>query len=121
MRLSPGPAGHLVKGVHLVVAVVATALWVLVAIWGAWAWWRLAPSTWFWRLLRLAQAALVLQVGLGGVLVLSGHKPHHLHVLYGILPLLVSLIAEALRVASAQMVLDARGYEPAPAAGKQPG
>ena len=40
-----------------------------------------------------------------------GHKPPSLHLIYGLLPLLVSFIAEQLRLASAQMVLDARGYE----------
>jgi hypothetical protein len=108
------------KEVHLVVGVATTALWVVVGVWSAWAWWRVAPNAWFWRLLRIAQAAIVVQVALGGVLLLSHHKPGHLHVLYGILPLLVSLIAEALRASSAQMVLDARGYESAKAVGKQP-
>jgi hypothetical protein len=62
----------------------------------------------------------VLQVVLGGILVALGHKPPGLHVLYGVLPLAVSLIAEALRAASAQTILDARGYESAQAVGKQP-
>jgi hypothetical protein len=54
------------------------------------------------------------------VLVLIGHKPPSLHVIYGVLPLLISLIAEQLRVASAQMVLDARGYESAKDVGRLP-
>jgi hypothetical protein len=39
-------------------------------------------------------------------------------VLYGVLPLLVAFIAEQLRLASAQMVLDARGYESAQQVGE---
>jgi hypothetical protein len=78
------------------------------------------PRLWFWRLLRVAQAVLVLQVALGGILVLIGHKPKGLHVLYGVLPLLISLVAESLRASSAQTVLDARGFESAKAVGKRP-
>ena len=108
------------KQVHIVVGVLAVTLMAAVALYGTWAWRRPAPRVWFWRLLRSAQAVVVVQVALGGILVLLGHKPKGLHVLYGILPLLVSLVAEALRASSAQMVLDARGYESAKAVGKQP-
>jgi hypothetical protein len=62
---------------------------------------------------------VVVQVALGGVLVLVGQEPKGLHVLYGVLPLAVSLIAEALRAASAQTVLDAHGFESAQAVGKR--
>src|SRR5438270_13609644 len=106
--------------VHMVVGVLAITLDGLAGIYGAWRWWRVHSSVWFWRLLRAAQAVVIVQVALGGVLVLLGHKPPGLHVLYGVLPLLVSLIAESLRAASAQMVLDARGYESAQAVGEQP-
>jgi hypothetical protein len=108
-----------VKDVHLAVGVLSIALMAVVAVYGAWAWSHVRPRVWFWRLFRIAQAVLVVQVALGGVLVLMGRKPGHLHVLYGVLPLLVSLIAEALRASSAQMVLDARGYESAQAVGEQ--
>jgi heme A synthase len=108
------------KHVHLVVGVCTIASWVVVAVFGGWSWWRVSSGPWFWRLLRFAQAVTIVQVALGGILVASGHKPPGLHVLYGLLPLGVSLIAEALRASSAQMVLDARGYESAKAVGKQP-
>jgi len=109
-----------VKDVHLVVGVLAIALNGLAGVYGAWRWWRAEPSVWFWRLLRTAQLAVVVQVALGGILVLLGHSPRSLHLVYGLLPLLVSFIAEALRASSAQMVLDARGYESARAVGKLP-
>ena len=108
------------KQVHLVVGILAITLMGAVTVYGAWAWWRVRPRVWFWRLLRAAQAVVVVQVALGGILVLSGRKPHGLHVLYGVLPLLVSLIAESLRAGAAQMVRDARGYDSAAAVGKQP-
>ena len=102
------------------VGVLTIGVWAVTALWGAWGWWRTSPSPWFWRLLRVSQGLIVVQVALGGVLVLLGHKPPHLHLIYGVLPLLLSLIAEALRAASAQNVLDARGYESAQTVGKQP-
>jgi hypothetical protein len=108
------------KDVHVVVGVLAVALNAIAALYGGWCWWRASPSPWFWRLLRTAQAVVVVQVALGGVLILIGHKAKSLHVLYGVLPLLVSLLAEQLRVASAQMVLDSRGFESAGEVGELP-
>jgi hypothetical protein len=108
-----------VKEVHLAVGVLSIALMAAVAVYAAWAWSHVYPRVWFWRLLRIAQLVLIVQVALGGVLILIGDKPGHLHVLYGLLPLLVSLLAEALRASSAQMVLDARGYESAQAVAHQ--
>jgi hypothetical protein len=109
-----------VKQVHLVVGVLAIALNGTAGLYGAWRWWRVQASVWFWRVLRAGQAIVVLQVVLGGVLVLLGHKPPGLHVLYGVLPLLVSVIAEQLRIGAAQMILESRGFESAKAVGKLP-
>lgn len=108
------------KDVHIVVGVLAIALNTAAGLYGAWRWWRAEPSKWFWRLIRAGQAVLVLQAALGGLLVATGHKPPGLHVVYGLLPLLVSFIAEQLRVASAQMVLDSRGFESAQEVGALP-
>lgn len=99
------------KDVHLVVGVLAITLNVIAALFGGWCWWRAKSTPWFWRLMRAAQVTVVVQVLLGGVLVLIGHKPPSLHVLYGVLPLLVAILAEQLRAATAQMVLDSRGFE----------
>ena len=106
------------KVVHLVVGVLAIGLMAAAGGWGVWCWWRVRQSRWFWILLRAAQAAIVVQIALGGVLVLLGHKPSDLHVLYGLLPVLVSFVAEQLRIAAAQMVLDSRGFESAAEVGK---
>jgi hypothetical protein len=107
-----------VKQVHLAVGIAAIALNGAAALYGGWQWHRVSLTRSFWRLVRTAQAVVVIQVALGGILVLTGHKPPGLHVLYGLLPLAVSLIAEALRAASAQLVLDQRGLESAQAVGK---
>jgi hypothetical protein len=97
--------------VHVVVgaAVLLTSLGA--ALWGAWAWRTGSPASGFWRLLRASQAALFLQAALGGVLLLDGREPAHLHVLYGLLPLAVSFIAEQLRLTAADQVLARRDLE----------
>ena len=90
------------------------------AVGGGWCWYRVRQSRVFWVLLRAGQAAVVLEAALGGVLLLLGKKESSLHLIYGLLPLLVSFIAEQLRIASAQMVLDSRGLEGSAAVGKLP-
>lgn len=110
-----------VKEVHIVVGTAAIAINVAAGLYGAWLWWRVTPSSvWFWRVLRAGQAIVVVQAALGGVLELTGRKAPGLHVLYGVLPLLVAFIAEQLRLASAQMVLDARGFASAQDVGALP-
>ena len=108
------------KQVHLVAAIVVIALWGVVGVWGAWCWWRVRASQWFWRALRTAQALVVVEIAIGGVLVLLGHKPPQIHLIYAVLPVLLSFIAEQLRLSSAQMILDQRGFESAQAVGKLP-
>lgn len=108
------------KQVHIVVGVVTIVLSGAAGAWGAWCWWRVRSSAWFWRLLRASQVAVVIQAALGGVLLLMHRKAPGLHVLYGVLPLLVSFLAEQLKISSAQMVLDQRGFESADAVGKLP-
>ena len=103
---------------HIVVGVLAIALTGAAALWGAFCWWRVRRTVLFWQLLRAAQIVIVVEVALGGALLAIGRKAPGLHDLYGVLPLLVSFIAEQLRVASAQMVLDSRGIESAAAVGQ---
>jgi hypothetical protein len=100
-----------------IVAIVATTG---AALLGAWCWWRVRNSQWFWRLLRASQVVVIAEVVLGGLLIVLGHKSPGLHTLYGVLPLLVSLIAEQLRLSTAQMVLDARGFDGADDVGRLP-
>lgn len=109
------------KAVHAAVGFATIALTGGALLVGAWCWWRVRTTAWFWRVLRASQAAVVLSVILGGVDELVGHKAPGLHALYGVLPLLVSFIAEQLRVASAQTVLDARGFKSARDVGRLPG
>src|SRR5258708_36207218 len=119
MRLCHGRPG-LVKDVATVGESVAVALNAIACAYGGWCWWHARAGAWFWRVLRAAQAAIVLQAALNGILVLTGPKPKGLHILYSVVPVLVSLIAESLRVAAAQTVLDQRGLENAQAVGRLP-
>jgi hypothetical protein len=109
-----------VKDVALAAEIVALTLSALACIYGAWSWWRARATAWLWRVIRAAQVAVVVQAALNGILVLTGPKPKGLHILYSVVPLLVSLIAESLRVAAAQTVLDQRGLESAEAVGRLP-
>ena len=109
------------KIVHIVVGSACLAVTAAAALVGIWAWYRNPRLRLFWWLLRAAQGLLVLEAVLGGIYDIS---PHHrassLHIIYGIVPILVSFVAEQLRIASAQMVLDSRGFENAAAVGRLP-
>lgn len=97
--------------VHLVVGVLLLALNLAAGVVGAWAWVRVQPSLVFWRLLRAGQVAIAVQVLLGAMLLALGHSPKgDLHILYGVLPLAVSFIAEQLRIGSAETILEGRGF-----------
>lgn len=109
-----------VKDLHIVVGCLALGLNLLAFLWGALAWWRQRPSTWFWRLLRAGQGLVVLEAVLGGILLALGKKASDLHLIYGVLPVLIALIAEQLRISSAQMILDHRGLPDAQAVGELP-
>ena len=90
-------------GLHIAVGVLLIALNAAAGLLGGIAWYRDRPSIPFWYLLRAAQAAVFLQALLGGLLVVTDHEPKEgLHYLYGILPLLVSFIAEGARLDAAQ-------------------
>src|ERR1700759_1311330 len=94
LSLYPAARASFVKQVHLVIGVLATVLTGASALYGAWCWWRIRSSVWFWRLLRAGQVVVVVEVVLGGVLYLVDKKSSGLHVRSGVLPLLVSFIAE---------------------------
>jgi hypothetical protein len=90
---------------YLGIAVLAATA--VAAGWGGVAWLRKSPSIAFWTLLRIAQAVVVVQVVLGVLLLASGESsPDGLHVLYGIAPLVVSLVSEGMRVGAAQRELE---------------
>jgi hypothetical protein len=91
----------MVKGVHEVLGIAVLASNGLAAAWGGVAWTRHDPSTVFWYLLRAAQAIVVAEVAVGVVLLAQGAKVDAIHYVYGILPLVVSLVSEGARVGAA--------------------
>jgi hypothetical protein len=97
-------------------ALLAAVVNALAAGIGAWAHWRVTESRAFWRVLRAGQAAAALFAALCGVIALTGRSPDDgLFWLYALLPLAVGLVAEQLRLLSAQTVLDQRGLADAQA------
>jgi hypothetical protein len=88
------------------VGVAAVAANALAAGWGIVSWARQEPSVWFWYLLRAAQAILVAEVVLGLVLLAQDRTASDLHYVYGVSPLLVSLLTEGMRVGAAQRELE---------------
>jgi hypothetical protein len=107
--------------IHVALGVATTALFAVAAALGAWRWWRGQPSPSFWRVLRTAQAALLLETLNGGLLLALGREAgDDLHLLYGLLPLGVSFAAEQLRVSAAETVLAARGHQSAQEVGALP-
>jgi hypothetical protein len=98
--------------VHLVVGCAVILLNLLAGGIGGLAWFRDRPSIPFWYLLRAAQVSVFIQVALGGLLVFTNHEaPDDLHYVYGILPLLVSFLAEGARTGAAQRELGETDFE----------
>jgi heme A synthase len=109
-----------VVGLHIAVGVLLIALNAAAGIVGGGAWYRNRPSIRFWYLLRAAQASVFVQALLGGLLVVTNHEPKEgLHYLYGILPLVVSFIAEGARADAAPREVGELDYENLPPADQQ--
>ena len=96
---------------HAAVGIAMVAVNLLAGTLGAWGWWRAGSGRAFWPLLRAGQALAVLAAADGLLLVALGRELPELHLVYGLTPLAVSFLAEQLRIASADSVLQARGLE----------
>jgi hypothetical protein len=104
-----------VDTVHLVLGVAVIALNLLAGAWGGIAWLRQRPSVSFWYMLRAAQVAVVLQVLAGGILVLLGEEASGaLHYIYGLAPLVISLLAEGARGGAAERELGEVDFQTLP-------
>lgn len=102
-------------------ALAVAAVNAAVGLYGAWCWYRVQPSRAFWPLLRVAQGAVVTVAATVGVLAASGHSARAgLFYLYALLPLAINLIAEQLRILSAETVLQSRGLADARQVGALP-
>jgi hypothetical protein len=108
---------HVVEGVALAVAILNAGA----AAVGAWGWHRVDETPAFWVILRIAQATTFALAILVGVLGATGRSPDDgLFYVYALTPVAVGLIAEQLRLASAETVLEARGLPSAAAVGDLP-
>ena len=106
--------------VHLILGITVLAANLGAGVWGAVAWQLREPSVGFWYLLRFAQLAVVLQVGVGGILLLLGREPlDELHYVYGVLPVLITLLAEGARAAANEHELEGLDFEALPDDRKQ--
>jgi hypothetical protein len=92
-----------------------------VGAYGVLRWYRVETTRRFWPALRAAQAVAVAFAVYATALEVLGEGPEDgLFLLYAALPLAVNIVAEQLRIASAQTVLDARGLPNAAALGDRP-
>lgn len=108
-------------GLIAAAAVLLTGLSAAAGLLGAWRWWQVRPTRAFWVLARAAQVAAVALAAAGGVAAALGHEPEDgLFWVYALVPVVVSFLAEQLRLASASTVLDARGLASAQAVGELP-
>ena len=77
--------------------------------WGAVGWLRkeARASLVFWPLLRVAQATVVVQAVIGFLLLARGASaPDGLHIAYGVAPLVITVVSEAMRAGIAQRELE---------------
>lgn len=107
-------------GLHIAVGILLIVLNGAAFGVGGIAWYRDRPSIPFWYLLRAAQGAVFAQALIGGLLVMLGHEQDDgLHYLYGILPLVVSFIAEGARADAAHREIGETDYENLPTPEKE--
>jgi hypothetical protein len=100
-----------VTAIHIGIGVALIAVNLAAGAWGAWCWWRARPAPGFWPLLRIGQALVMIQAVDGAILLLIGRDLPELHLVYGLVPLGVSFLAEQLRLAAADTVLQQRDLE----------
>ena len=100
---------------------IVAALGALSALTGAWAWWQGSLERSFWILWRVTQLATTALAAVALIVFVADYKPASgLFWLYMLLPIAVSIIAEQLRIASADAVLSSRDLDDAQAVGKLP-
>ncbi len=99
--------GRDLKALQEVLAFVALATSAIAAVWGAVCWLRAIPSTAFWPVLRISQAAVVLLAVATGVLLASDSDAlDGLEIFYALMPVGVNAFAEGARVNAAASEMD---------------
>jgi hypothetical protein len=100
-----------VTAVHVALGVALIAVNLAAGAWGAWCWWQARPAPGFWPLLRAGQALVIVEAVDGAILLAMGRDLPELHLIYGLVPIGVSFVAEQLRLVSADTELGRRGLE----------
>src|SRR4051794_32042669 len=93
------------SGVHEALGIAVLVANVVVAIVGGLAWARRDPYEVFWYLLRTAQLIVAAEVVVGLIRLAQGAKADAIHYVYGVSPLVVTLVCEAARVTAASIEL----------------
>lgn len=84
-------------------------------------WWLVSPDRLVWPVIRTAQAIAGVQAVVAGGLAAAGYDPAGgLYWLYALLPVAIGVIAEQLRIAAAEQVLELRELPDAQAIGALP-
>ena len=96
---------------HIVLGVALIAVNAVAGLYGAFAWWRDIPATGFWPLLRTGQVLVLIEALDGLILLALGKDLPPLHLIYGLVPIGVSFVAEQLRLTAAETVLQQRDLE----------
>jgi hypothetical protein len=100
-----------VTAFHIALGSALIAVNALAGLLGGVQWWRGRTSRAFWPLLRAGQALVAVEAIDGAVLVLQGDDLPRLHLIYGLVPLAVSFVAEQLRLVSADQILENRDLD----------
>jgi len=101
--------------VHIIVGVAVILGNAVTGVWGGASWYLRRPSVGFWYSLRVAQVVVVIQAAVGSVLLLQGREAvDGLHYVYGVLPVLVALVAEGGRIAASEHELEGLDLESLP-------
>jgi hypothetical protein len=93
---------------HVALGIALIATNAVAGAWGGWCWWRVRDAPGFWPLLRVGQGLVMLQAVDGAILLVTGRDLPELHLIYGLVPLGVSFVAEQLRLVATDTVLAQR-------------
>lgn len=105
--------------VVLIVSLLVAGVSFATGAWGAWLWWRFGATDRYWIAVRATQVgALLLAIVAGLVYFTGADGVPWLFWLYALLPVAISLIAEQLRIISAEQVLERRGLDGAADVGR---
>ncbi len=99
------------SGAHTQIAYLTIAINALAALIGAGSWLAHKNPKAFWWTLRTGQVLVMLEAVIGATLSLTGHDLPRLHLIYGLTPIVVSFLAEQLRLVTTPTFLDRRGLE----------